>query len=145
MTGWRLGMALGNRDLIAAISQVKENTDSGVFNPIQFAGIAALNRCAENIGQMLGIYAQRRALVLETLAEVGLGFQPNRGTFYLWVPTPKGVSSIEFATTLFEKAHIVVAAGTAYGQYGEGFVRFSLTVPDHRLQEAMERLRQALR
>ncbi len=145
MTGWRLGMALGNRDLIAAISQVKENTDSGVFNPIQFAGIAALNRCGENIGEMLGIYAKRRALVLETLADVGLRFQPNRGTFYLWVPTPKGVSSIEFATLLFEKAHIVVAAGTAYGQYGEGFVRFSLTVPDRRLREAMERLRQALR
>lgn len=145
MTGWRLGMALGNRDLIAAISQVKENTDSGVFNAIQYAGIAALNRCGENIGHMLGIYAKRRVLVLQTLADVGIGFKPNRGTFYLWVPTPQGMSSIAFATMLFEKAHIVVAAGTAYGQYGEGFVRFSLTVPDDRLQEAMQRLRAALR
>jgi LL-diaminopimelate aminotransferase len=144
MTGWRLGMALGNRDLIAGISQVKENTDSGVFNAIQYAGITALDRCAENIGHMLGLYAQRRALVLETLRQMGIAFQPNRGTFYLWVPTPKGMSSIDFATLLFEKAHIVVAAGTAYGQYGEGFVRFSLTVPDQRLEEAMERLRRAL-
>ena len=144
MTGWRLGMALGNKDLIAAISQVKENTDSGVFNAIQLAGITALTRCAENIGHMLGIYAERRALVLETLAQAGIRFQPGRGTFYLWVPTPTGMSSIEFATLLFEKAHIVVAAGTAYGQYGEGFVRFSLTVPDERLREAMARLRQAL-
>jgi LL-diaminopimelate aminotransferase len=144
MTGWRLGMAAGNKDLIAAISQVKENTDSGVFNAIQFAGITALSRCAENIGHMLGIYAQRRQLVLQTLADVGIRFEPLRGTFYLWVPTPKGMSSIQFATLLFEKAHIVVAAGTAYGQYGEGFVRFSLTVSDDRLAEAMQRLRKAL-
>jgi LL-diaminopimelate aminotransferase len=144
MTGWRLGMAVGNKDLIAAISQVKENTDSGVFNAIQYAGITALSRCAENLGRMLSIYATRRALVLQTLADIGIRFQPPRGTFYLWVPTPKGMSSIEFATLLFEKAHIVVAAGTAYGQYGEGFVRFSLTVADDRLREAMERLRRAL-
>jgi LL-diaminopimelate aminotransferase len=144
MTGWRLGMAVGNKDLIAAISQVKENTDSGVFNAIQYAGITALSRCAENLGHMLGIYAARRALVLQSLADAGIRFQPPRGTFYLWVPTPKGMSSIEFATLLFEKAHIVVAAGTAYGQYGEGFVRFSLTVADDRLREAMERLRRAL-
>lgn len=145
MTGWRLGMAVGNKDLIAAISQVKENTDSGVFNAIQFAGITALSRCAENIGHMLGIYAGRRALVLKTLADIGIRFQPGRGTFYLWVPAARGMSSIEFATLLFEKAHIVVAAGTAYGQYGEGFVRFSLTVSDERLNEAMRRLRKALR
>jgi len=144
MTGWRLGMALGNKDLIAAMSQVKENTDSGVFNAIQFAGIAALSSCAENIDHMLAIYARRRALVLETLADIGIRFQPSRGTFYLWVPTPKSMSSIDFATLLFEKAHIVVAAGTAYGQYGEGFVRFSLTVPDDRLAVAMERIRKTI-
>lgn len=145
MTGWRLGMAVGNKDLIAAISQVKENTDSGVFNAIQFAGITALTRCGDNINHMLGIYARRRASVLQALADLGMGFEPARGTFYLWVPTPRGLSSIEFATMLFERAHVVVAAGTAYGEYGEGFVRFSLTVPDERLREAMERLRKALR
>jgi LL-diaminopimelate aminotransferase len=145
MTGWRLGMALGNKDLIAAISQVKENTDSGVFNAIQLAGITALSQCAQNIDRMLGIYARRRAVVLRTLADIGIRFQPSRGTFYLWVPTPNNMPSIEFATLLFEKAHIVVAAGTAYGQYGEGFVRFSLTVPDDRLQLAMERMRDALK
>jgi len=144
MTGWRLGMALGNKDLIAAISQVKENTDSGVFNAIQYAGITALDQCTGNIAHMLDIYRRRRQVVLDTLTEVGITFQPNRGTFYLWVPTPKGQSSIDFATLLFEKAHIVVAAGTAYGQYGEGFVRFSLTVPDDRLREAMSRMRAAL-
>jgi len=144
MTGWRLGMALGNKDLIAAISQVKENTDSGVFNAIQFAGMAALSRCGDNIRHMLDIYARRRAVVLSTLADVGIRFQPNAGTFYLWVPTPRGMSSIDFATLLFEKAHVVVAAGAAYGQFGDGFVRFSLTVPDDRLLVAMDRMRAAL-
>ena len=144
MTGWRLGMAVGNKDIIAAISQVKENTDSGVFNAIQFAGIAALQHCADNVAHMLDIYARRRVLVLKTLADIGIRFTPARGTFYLWVPVPRGLSSIEFATLLFEKAHVVVAAGTAYGQYGESFVRFSLTVADERLGEAMERIRKAL-
>jgi len=116
-----------------------------VFNAIQFAGITALTRCGDNIAHMLGIYARRRALVLHTLADLGVRFEPARGTFYLWVPAPRGLSSIEFATMLFEQAHVVVAAGTAYGEYGEGFVRFSLTVPDERLREAMERLRKALR
>jgi len=144
MTGWRLGMAVGNKDLIAAISQVKENTDSGVFNAIQFAGITAFRHCAGTVVQMLEVYGRRRALVLETLASIGIRFTPARGTFYLWVPVPRGLSSIEFATLLFEKAHVVVAAGAAYGQYGEGFVRFSLTVADGRLKEAMERIRKAL-
>jgi LL-diaminopimelate aminotransferase len=144
MTGWRLGMAVGNRDLIAAVSQVKENTDSGVFNAVQYAGISALERCGENIGHMLGIYARRRELVVDTLRAVGIDYRPARGTFYLWVPVPKGMTSLEFTTLLFEKARVVVAAGTAYGEYGEGFVRFSLTVSDDRLREAMARIRKAL-
>ena len=146
MTGWRLGMALGNKDLIAAISQVKENTDSGVFNAIQFAGITALSRLRrEHRAHARHLRAAARSWCCRRLADVGIRFQPSRGTFYLWVPTPKNMSSIEFATLLFEKAHIVVAAGTAYGQYGEGFVRFSLTVPDDRLHVAMERMRTAMK
>jgi LL-diaminopimelate aminotransferase len=145
MTGWRLGMAIGNKDLIAAISQVKENTDSGVFNAVQYAGIAALQHCGENIGHMLGLYAKRRALVLDTLKAIGIDYTPARGTFYLWVPVPKGMTSLEFTTLLFEQARVVVASGPAYGQFGEGFVRFSLTVSDDRLAEAMERIRKAMR
>lgn len=144
MTGWRIGMALGNKDLIAAISKVKENTDSGVFNAIQFAGIEALKKGQPNIDRMLEIYSRRRKVVVETLNSLGWNYDPPNGTFYLWVPTPKGMSSIEFTTLLFEKASVVVAAGTAYGKYGEGFVRFSLTVPDTRLHEAMERIKKAL-
>lgn len=144
MTGWRIGMALGNRDLIAAISKVKENTDSGIFNAIQYAGIAALNRCEDSIPHMLRIYERRRNLVLATLKQVGIDYEPVKGTFYLWVPVPKGMTSLEFTNLLFEKAHVVVAAGRGYGENGEGFVRFSLTVPDRRLEEAMERIHRAL-
>ena len=92
MTGWRIGMALGNPDLIAAISKVKENTDSGVFNAIQYAGDRRLQRCADTIPHMLQIYARRRDLVVATLRQIGIEYTPARGTFYLWVPTPSGMS-----------------------------------------------------
>ncbi len=143
MTGWRIGMAVGNPDLIAAIAQVKENTDSGIFNAIQYAGIAALRQCAAHIDAMRAIYRRRQQMVAATLESIGLSCPLPRGTFYLWVPTPDGMSSVEFATALFERCHVVVAAGAAYGQYGEGYVRLSLTVPDDRLAEAMERIRRS--
>lgn len=140
MTGWRIGMAMGNPDLIAAISKVKENTDSGVFNPIQYAGIYALKNEGANIENMLNIYARRRDLVLKTISRIGISFKPPKGTFYLWVPTPDGMNSLDFTNLLFEKAAVVVAAGIAYGEHGEGYIRISLTVTDERLKEAMERI-----
>ncbi len=143
MTGWRIGMAVGNPELIAAISKVKENTDSGIFNAIQYAGIQALREESGNIDHMMKIYGRRRERVLTTLKKIGIDFNPPKGTFYLWVPTPKGMGSLEFTNRLFEKASVVVASGTAYGQYGEGFIRISLTVPDDRLEEALKRIEKA--
>jgi len=140
MCGWRIGIACGNPELIAAISKVKENTDSGIFNPIQYAGIKALRNEAPFIEKMLAVYGKRRELVLKTLKKIGIDFNPPCGTFYLWVPVPPGMTSLEFTNRLFDKTAVVVASGTAYGQYGEGFVRISLTVPDKRLEEAMERI-----
>jgi LL-diaminopimelate aminotransferase len=144
MTGWRIGMAVGNHDIIAAMSKVKENTDSGIFNPIQYAGIHALKYEAKNIDHMLQIYGQRREMVLATLRRLGIAFDPPKGTFYLWVPVPRGMTSLEFTNLLFEKAAVVVAAGTAYGKYGEGYIRISLTVSDDRLKEALQRIENAL-
>jgi len=143
MTGWRIGMAVGNPELIAAISKVKENTDSGIFNAIQYAGIQALREESGNIDRMMAIYGRRRERVLATLKKIGIDFNPPKGTFYLWVPTPKGMGSLEFTNRLFETAAVVVASGTAYGQYGEGFIRISLTVPDDRLEEALARIEKA--
>jgi LL-diaminopimelate aminotransferase len=141
MTGWRIGMAVGNRQVLAALCKVKENTDSGIFNAIQYAGIQALKQEDRNIPKMMEIYVRRRNLVLTAFAKIGLSFTPQKGTFYLWIPVPRGTTSIDFTTALFEKAAVVVAAGTAYGQYGEGYIRISLTVPDRRLEEAMERIK----
>ena len=141
MTGWRIGMAMGNKNILTALCKVKENTDSGIFNAVQYAGIVALREEDGNIEKMLNIYLRRRDLVLETFERIGLGFKPQKGTFYLWIPVPKGMTSLDFTTALFEKASVVVAAGTAYGQHGEGFVRISLTVPDKRLEEAMARIK----
>jgi LL-diaminopimelate aminotransferase len=140
MTGWRIGMASGNPEILAAMSKVKENTDSGIFNPIQYAGMFALRHESPSIDRMRTIYAERRTLVLKTLKKIGIDFEPPRGTFYLWVPVPAGMTSLEFTNRLFEKTAVVVASGTAYGQYGEGFIRISLTVPDNRLAEAMARI-----
>jgi len=140
MTGWRIGMASGNPEILAAMSKVKENTDSGIFNPVQYAGIHALRHESASIDRMRKIYAERRALVLKTLKKIGINFEPPKGTFYLWVPVPADMTSLEFTNRLFEKTAVVVASGTAYGQYGEGFIRISLTVPDNRLAEAMARI-----
>jgi LL-diaminopimelate aminotransferase len=140
MTGWRIGMALGNRDIVSALSKVKENVDSGAFNPIQYAGIKALDEGDDSIEQMMQIYQRRRDLALRTFAAKDIDINAGMGTFYLWLPVPEGTTSIDFATRLFEESHVVVAAGSAYGKYGEGFFRVSLTVSDHRLEQAMDRI-----
>jgi LL-diaminopimelate aminotransferase len=144
MTGWRIGMASGNPDIVKAIATSKANTDSGVFNAIQYAGIEALDQCDGFTAQMLAVYATRREKVLETLRALGWTFEPPKGTFYLWVPTPEGYTSAEFCDYLLEECAVVLAPGAAYGVNGEGFVRFSLTVEDDRLDEALARMRERL-
>jgi LL-diaminopimelate aminotransferase len=140
MTGWRIGMAMGNPDIIAAMSKVKENVDSGIFNSIQLAGIKALDKGDKEIEKMIVIYQRRRQLVLDTFSQKGMKVNTGPGTFYLWLPVPEAMTSIEFTTKLFEESHVVVAAGSAYGKYGEGFFRVSLTVKDDLLEQAMERI-----
>ena len=145
MTGWRIGMAMGNAELIEGMAKVKGNTDSGIFNAIQYAGIVALTECRNNIETMLPIYTDRRERVLDTFNELGWGdYDTPKGTFYLWLPTPDGMSSVDFATLMFEKAAVVIAPGASYGEYGEGYFRLVLTVPDDRLDEALDRIKKAL-
>ncbi|OQB35857.1 MAG: LL-diaminopimelate aminotransferase [Candidatus Hydrogenedentes bacterium ADurb.Bin179] len=141
MTGWRIGMASGNPEIIRAIAASKSNTDSGVFNAVQYAGIEALDRCDAFIDEMLAVYGRRREKVLALLHELGWRFEVPRGTFYLWVPVPAGYTSAGFCDFVFERAAVVLAPGAAYGVNGEGFVRFSLTVEDDRLEEALARMR----
>ena len=143
MTGWRIGMAVGNPDLIAGMSQVKENTDSGIFNAIQYAGIAALEGPQDSTRALIGTYQRRRDLVLTTLRRIGLQPDTPRATFYVWSPTPSGRRSLDFAAEVLDKAGVVVTPGIGYGERGEGFFRISLTVPDARLEEAMARIERA--
>jgi len=109
-------------------------------NRTQYAGIYALKYEAKNIDHMLTIYGRRRKMVLEALKSIGIVFDAPKGTFYLWVPVTRDMKFLEFTNLLFDKAAVV----TAYGKYGEGYIRISLTVPDARLKEAMERMRRAL-
>lgn len=144
MTGWRIGMACGNPEIVRAIAASKSNTDSGVFNAVQYAGIEALDHCDAFIAEMLTVYGRRRDKVLAMLNELGWRFDAPKGTFYLWVPVPAGYTSAGFCDFVFEKAAVVLAPGAAYGVNGEGYVRFSLTVEDDRLDEALARMRSGI-
>ncbi len=145
MTGWRIGMAVGNQEIISAMATVKNNVDSGVFNAVQYAAIEALlNSKDSDIARLNSIYQKRRDVVFNTLSSVGISVIKPKATFYMWCKVPEGHTSAGFATMLLEKAGVVVTPGAAYGSYGEGYFRISLTVPDARLEAAMERIRKAL-
>ncbi|MCD6351115.1 MAG: aminotransferase class I/II-fold pyridoxal phosphate-dependent enzyme, partial [Armatimonadetes bacterium] len=128
MTGWRVGWAVGGRDAIHALSTVKSNVDSGTFMALQRAGIKALENYEGWVGTMRQRYQQRRDALVEGLRSVGWPVEAPKATFYLWAPVPQGYSSIDFSRALLEQAGILTIAGTAYGDYGEGYVRFSLTI-----------------
>ncbi len=144
MTGWRVGYAVGNADAIRALSTIKTNVDSGIFNAVQHAAVAALTGPQDHVEAMRAVYQKRRDLVVASLAEVGLALEPPLGSIYVWVPAPGGRTAIDFAADLLDQAAVVVAPGTGYGARGEGFVRISLTVADDRLEEAMARIRKHL-
>ena len=145
MTGWRIGYAVGNREAVGALATVKTNVDSGIFNAVQRAGIAALEGPQDIVDEMRAVYQKRRDVVVATLRDIGIPIESPLGSIYVWVPTPAGKSSVAFADELLQEAAVVVAPGTGYGANGEGYVRFSLTVSDARLQEAMDRIRERLR
>lgn len=144
MTGWRIGMACGNPDIVKAMATSKANTDSGVFNAVQYAGIEALDHCDDYIARMLEVYGRRREMTLATLKDLGWPGNAPKGTFYLWVRVPKGYTSASFCEFLLEQCGVVAAPGAAYGQYGEGYVRFSLTVEDVLLEKALARMREKM-
>jgi LL-diaminopimelate aminotransferase len=144
MTGWRIGFAVGNAEAIRMLGVVKTNVDSGIFNVVQRAGIAALTGPQDHVDQMRAVYQKRRDLVVSSFADAGLQIEPPLGSIYVWLPTPEGRSAVDFAAELLDEAAVVVAPGTGYGEQGEGYVRISLSVPDDRLQEAMGRIRERL-
>jgi len=140
MTGWRLGMVVGHREVLAALGKIKSNIDSGVFDAIQLAGIAALDSDQESVREYCRIYQERRDVVVGGLKKLGYQVEPPRATFYVWLKTPPGVSSLDFAARVLDQAGVVVVPGVGFGGPGEGFVRLALTVPKERLEEAVHRL-----
>jgi len=140
MTGWRIGWVVGSAEAIRALGIVKTNLDSGQFTAIQRAAIAALEGPEEHLDRLRAVYQGRRDLVVETLNGLGWSLRPPLGSCYVWVPVPEGHTSTSFADLLLDEAGVFVAPGSGYGERGEGFVRFSLTVADDRLAEAMVRL-----
>ncbi len=141
MTGWRLGWAVGNADIVTALAKVKGNMDSGQFNAIQHAGIEALThiQCAE-VKALRDMYRQRRDTLVSGLKKIGFDVQTPQATFYVWARCPKGLESMAVAGRALEEASVVMIPGAGFGQPGEGYVRFALTVETERIAEAMKRL-----
>jgi LL-diaminopimelate aminotransferase len=144
MTGWRCAAIAGNEEAISRYWRLKTNVDSGLFEAIQLAAVEALTGPQENVREMAALYARRRDAVLGALAGIGIEIEPPKGTIYVWAPVPEGKTSTSFAEEVLERAAVVVSPGSAYGPNGEGFFRISLTIPDERLMEAIERMRASL-
>lgn len=144
MTGWRVGAILGNADAIATYWRLKTNVDSGLFEAVQMAAVAALNGPSGPLEEMNAIYARRRDLVVDTLRTIGVDVDSPKGTIYVWAPVPEGYTSTSFCEKVLEEAAVVISPGSMYGRSGEGFFRISLTTPDERLTEALERMREHL-
>jgi LL-diaminopimelate aminotransferase len=144
MTGWRIGWACGSREAIEALGRLKTNLDSGVFTAIQRACIAALTGPMDFLTEQLKVFASRRDRAVAALRDAGIDAWTPKGAFYLWVPVPKGETSTSFAAKLLDEAAVVVAPGSGYGEHGEGYVRFSLTLADDRVDEGLERIRKVL-
>jgi LL-diaminopimelate aminotransferase len=140
MTGWRLGYAVGQADVIEGLGKIKSNIDSGAFNAIQYAGLAALDSDQSAVAENCRILQERRDILIAGLKKLGYAAEAPKATFYVWLPTPTGISSAQFTSLLLEQAGIVTTPGNGFGAPGEGYVRLALTVNKSRLQEALDRL-----
>ena len=140
MTGWRIGMAVGNQQMIDALMRVKSNLDSGIPQAIQHAAIEALTGPQDCIAEHNAVYQRRRDRVVEVLARMGMRVRPPLASLYIWARVPEGYTSAGLATKLLDEVSVVVTPGLGYGQYGEGYIRISLTTPDDRLDEGLARL-----
>jgi LL-diaminopimelate aminotransferase len=140
MTGWRIGYAVGNSEILNGLRLVKTNVDSGTFQAVQAAGIAALTGDQDCVKANVAIYRERRDILIDELGSAGMEVKKPRATFYLWTKVPSGFSSIQFSLLLLERAGVVVTPGIGFGKEGEGFVRFSLCEDAERIKEACERI-----
>jgi LL-diaminopimelate aminotransferase len=141
MTGWRIGFAVGNKEIVGGLGKIKTNIDSGIFQAVQWAGVEALTGDQRVADAMKGVYQERRDVLVSGLKSAGLDFDVPKATFYVWVCVPKGYTSSACTIHLLEKAGIVTTPGSGFGEEGEGYIRFALTVEKERLKEAVERIK----
>lgn len=144
MTGWRCAAILGNADAIETYWRLKTNVDSGLFEAVQLAGAAALDAPRDSVDEMNAVYERRRDLVVSALRDIGVKVDAPKGTIYVWAPVPEGHTSTSFAELALSEAAVIISPGSMYGPSGEGFFRISLTTPDERITEAVERMREHL-
>ena len=140
MTGWRIGFVVGNREVLAGLGRVKTNVDSGVFQAVQEAGIAALTGPQDSVAHARAVYEDRRDVVVAGLRKLGLPVTTPRATFFVWAPVPDGSDSRKWASRLLQEVGGVVTPGVGFGPSGEGYYRIALTVDRTRITEALERL-----
>jgi LL-diaminopimelate aminotransferase len=140
MTGWRIGFAVGNKAVLSGLGRVKSNLDSGVFQAIQEAGIAALHLDGRVTDELRTIYQERRDVLVPGLRKLGLEVEMPRAAFYVWVTVPKGYTSASCTAHLLEKTGVVTTPGNGFGQPGEGYIRMTVTTSKERLAEAVERI-----
>lgn len=140
MTGWRIGMCVGNPRIVDALMRVKSNIDSGASQAIQRMAIAALEGPQDTIAEHNAIYERRRDRVVEALRRLGLRVTPPRASLYVWAKVPEGMTSAQFAERLLDEAAVIVTPGNGYGPSGEGYVRLSLTLADDRIDEGLRRI-----
>jgi LL-diaminopimelate aminotransferase len=145
MTGWRVGWVAGNAAVVESYRRLKTNLDSGMFDALQLAGVAALEEARDFPAEMSAIYEHRRDLMIDALARIGLPATPPQATPYIWARVPEGHSSESFTELVLAEAGVVVSPGPSFGPSGEGYVRISLTVADERLEEAANRIATSLR
>lgn len=141
MTGWRIGMAVGDADAISALTTIKSNVDSGAFKAIQYAAIEALSGPQDCVKANNKIFEERRNILIDGLHSLGWKMEKPKATFYMWIPIPKGETSASFTEKLLDKCGILVVPGSGYGSSGEGYVRMAITLPKERIVEAIERMR----
>ena len=141
MTGWRIGFAIGNKEIVGGLGKIKTNIDSGVFQAVQFAAIEALSCDQKIVEEMRNIYQSRRDIMAEGLQKAGFDITKPKATFYMWIPCPKNFTSEKLTTHILQNLGIVTTPGNGFGEHGEGYIRISLTTPSERLKEAVERLK----
>jgi LL-diaminopimelate aminotransferase len=144
MAGFRVGMLVGNAELVNAVGRLKSNIDSGMFRPIQYAAIEALNLPPSWLAERNAIYRRRRDLLVEGCNALGMRAQKTTAGLYVWAATPGGYSARDFTNWLFDTTGVFLTPGTNFGDAGEGYVRISMTAPEERIATALERMKEAL-